>query len=225
MTWRVVRWLVAGALLLVTASHAQRPGSYGATAPPPVPGSPRFVQLESFEGLPRDSISRAIVAGMFRGAFAEFEVPVEKPSARAGEWLPDGMLPTRFRWLEGAPADSVWTIRVVLGFPRELPRVEAAPRSKKRPVLARARPERVSRGLNVVVAVVSPEARFGGARPLPVRTEVVLPADTSGTYPWEVAGQAAAFLALEALHRASGDLPEPLRIRLDPTRRREPSAR
>lgn len=220
MTARFVTVALAALWLAAAPAHAQRPGSYGATNPPPVPGAPRFVQIESFEGLPRDSADRAIVTGVFRGAFAEFELPVEKPGVRNGEWVGDGAIPTRFRLLEGVPADSVWTIQVVLGFPRELPPKKAAA-SGRRPANepVRARPERVSRGLNVVVAALSPEARFRGARPLPLRVSLALPPDSAGRYDWEQAARGAALIALEALHRASGDLPEPLRVTTDPVRR------
>lgn len=219
MRARGVALALAAALLAVVHAHAQRPGSYGATNPPPLPGAPRFVQIESFEGLPRDSAARAIVSGVFRGAFAEFELPVEKPGARAGQWLADGAIPARFRLLEGATADSVWTIQVVLGFPRELPPRKATSARRRGPTFERARPDRVSRGLNVVVAALSPEARFRGARPVPLRVSLALPPDSAGRYDWELAARGAAFVALEALHRSSGDLPEPLRLTLDPVRR------
>ena len=68
----------------------------------------------------------------------------------------------------------------------------------------------------MAVAALSPEARFQGARPIPIRSEVLLPADTSGVYPWAEAGRAAGRLAIEGLLRAAGDLTPEQRLALAP---------
>lgn len=208
--------LALGVVLTGVASHGARPGGYGASNPPPAPGTPRFVQIEAFEGLPRDSMERRAVLAAFRGAFAESDLAVERPGASAGAWLDDGRAPNRFRWLEGWSADTIWTLQVVFGFPRELPREVLAPGGKDAGGRGtRPRGTRATRGFNAAFAALSPEARFAGARPLPLRVALAFPPDTSAEYPWALAGRAAGRLALEALHHASGDLPPDRRFALD----------
>ncbi len=211
-------------LLLVTCTgtaFAQRPGSYGATNPPPAPGAPRFVQIESVDGLPRGAEERAEVLGALRGAFALDAFAVETRAGAFDAWRADGEWPNRFRLLEGSPADSVWTLRVVMGFPRELPKDKLQPRPTVpgTPATARRAGARAAHGFTMVVSVTSPEARFRAAVPDERRFSVVLPADTSRVYAWDVAGDAAGRLALETLHRAAGDLRDAQRARLVPARR------
>lgn len=217
------RLLTLGVLcaLLATGASAERAGSYGATNPPPAPGSPRFVQIESIEGLPRNGEERLAVLGALRSAFATDAFATEARDATLDTWRDDGALPNRFRLLEGDPSDSVWTLRLVFGFPRELPASKLAPRSSTEGPARTARRAgtRAARGFTLFTSARSPESRFRNAPADERRFEVVLPADTTDAYPWFAAGQAAGVLVLESLHRATGDLREGQRASVAPARR------
>lgn len=172
--------------------------------------APRTVQMSRIEGLPTEPPARAAFLEAFRAAVAEVEFPLVDGSAR-----------NRFRVLEEVEGEAHWSLQVVLGAPPVV--MPAKPKAKKGAPPVRRNAStlgRATRGLTVVLLVLSPEARKADARPIPVRLGLVFPDPTamdgvgarvaSGgyEYPWGEAGRATGLLALELLHQRAGDLQE-----------------
>ena len=217
----IVTLLVAAA---ATASAGATPGALG---------TPRFVQLTSIEGLPPDSLARGQFLDAFRGVFAEEQLDAEKLVGE--EWRPGLRFSNRFRLLEGFPADDAWTLQIVVGAP---PAVIVARRKKQDEPQRYSALEsrRMSRGMTLSMIVLSPEARANGARPRAMPFGFAFPAAAAPegsslavpargyVFPWDEAGRATGRLALELLHRDSGELGPGDRFLLSPAVR-TPSGR
>jgi len=207
---------------MLLAAATSFPGST-----PSAPGAPRLVQLVSLDGLPPDSLSREEFLGAFRGVFAEEQLDVERLDAE--QWRPGLRFSNRFRLLEGTAADDVWSLQVVVGAPPPV-----VPARRKKP--SQADPQRYSafqsrrssRGMMLSIVTVSPAAKadgkpgqtvpYGIAFPIAPSEEGSSPVVPAGGYvfPWDEAGRAAGRLALETLHRGSGDLGADERFRIAP---------
>ena len=187
------------------------PAAPVADSTPPAPGAPKFAQLGSVTGVPPDSGIRGDFVSSFRGVFAQDELPGERLAA-GNEWKAGLPLPNRFRLLEGTPADDAWTIDVVVGAPPPLHTPESAHRS------ARTIPSRrMSRGMIAAFVIHVPDPAGGAPRTLEARYAFAFPArrtvagdlavpSMGYAFPWSEAGRIAGTLALETLHRESGDI-------------------
>jgi hypothetical protein len=201
-------------------------------------GEPRIARLESIQGLTTDLGQRGEFLEAFRAAFEAPDLSIE---ARApGGWTPGAPLPNRFRLEEGSAPDAAWTLEIVVGLPpiqlstqRERRRVGG--RHPKWVTVRRPDPKhRASRGMNLVITVIPPDAGRAGLTPEPERVDLGFPVAPAGEddtlqtsespreYPWAVAGRAAGLLALEALHRRSGDLGPDQRLQLPGALRADP---
>lgn len=180
---------------------------------PPAPGSPRFVQVGAFAGLPPDSIPRADFVRAFRAVFAEDDLPGERLDA-GHEWVAAGPLPNRFRLLEGDAAFDAWQLDVRVGAPPPLKVPGRSAGKSARVVPTR----RSSRGMIVAFTLRIPDPDGGAPRVLESRAAFALPApgeadadaprvvpNTGYAFSWSDAGHVAGTLALEMLLHESGD--------------------
>jgi hypothetical protein len=210
----VIAFALALHLFAATASQ----GMPGAT--PPASGGPKFVQIATLTGIPADSSMRAEFVNSFRGVFALDELPGERLSS-GDEWKPGLPLPNRFRLLEGEAASDAWTIDVEVGSPPPLHRAQTSTHAA-RTVATR----RTSRGMIVAFVLHVPDPNGGPPRAVPQRFAFAFPAAGGGgglavpstgyTFPWGDAGRVAGALALEALHRESGDIVDAERMDIQP---------
>ncbi len=205
-----------GLLTLAVPAFAGMPG-----ATPAAPGNPRFVQMSTLEGLPKEPAARAAFLEAFQMTFAEDAFALEAAGARDHEVVEGAQTLNRFRLLEGSPSADAWVLQLVLGTPPVV--LPARPKVKKgEPALRRNAGTlgRATRGLTVVFLLLSPEAVKADARPIPVHFGLVFPdpAAIDGVgdrvssggydYPWSAAGRATGLLALELLHQQAGELRE-----------------
>ena len=186
------------------------------------------VTIQDFVGLPADSLDRREFLDAFRAAMDQ-DMPCEM---RAGEtWSASGPRLNAFRLLDAAPADQAWVLDLTLGLPPQVRVSRARPKGSKVTPRPRVSELRASRGLTIVVAASSPSAVAQGAEPAPVRFAVYF-ADARRTlvptaripgggydFPWADAGSVVARAALEALHRANGELKDDERADLAPATR------
>ena len=162
---------------------------------------PNLVLIDAVEGLlPRDSSE----AQAFRTGVSEaFEPDFYLTERAAGESPRVSMaLANRFRLVHGDPFGDEWRVRAEIvgkgaGLPDSL------------------------EGLLIRVAILSPEAVESGARPEFVLEDLSFDVPLSPRSEWFAhAGRAAGLVAVEALHRRSGDLEPDTRVRIDGTVRK-----
>ena len=175
------------------------------------------VRVETVENVPAAAPEREAFLRGFRGAFLERVLATERVAAKTGEVKPGPSLRNAFRLAEGEDEQGAWRVRVWLDWFTPSDSGSAGADS-----LARAWP---GRGARVTVGVGWPE----GPRAVPpeaTRTEWLrFPAGhpVDPAY-YQQAGRQVAFLALEAVERATGDLGEGQRLKLEDTRRLPPVA-
>ena len=213
--------MIALALALQLLAAAV-PAASDAGRTPLAPGAPKFAQLVSLTGVPADSSMRMEFLSGFRGVFALDEVPGERLSRGSG-WNTGLPLPNRFRLLEGSPADDAWKLEVVIGSPPPLHTQASAHRT------AHTIPtRRTSRGMIVAFVMNVPDPAGGPSRAVQSRFAFVFPAAGASAagdlavpsngyaFPWGQAGRIVGSLALEALHRESGDIVDAERMDIQP---------
>lgn len=188
------------------------------------------VSIAGFIGLPADSSDRREFMTAFREAM-DADLPGEK---RVGdEWSSAGPVRNMFRLVDVAPPDAAWSLTLSLGIPSSVRIARPKPKNSKITPRPRMSDMRVSRGLVIVATAQSPAAMAEGAPPDPQRfsvyfadaRRVVVPSGKlpGGAYdfPWADAGRVVARAALEALHRANGEMAMDERADLDPATRAE----
>jgi hypothetical protein len=185
------------------------------------PAGSERVELDSFRGLPADAQQRDEFLDGFDGAFEDSALAAETHAA--GEWRPRAPLVNRFR-LRPRSLGPAWRLQVFVELP-QLYGTRFTPGHVEQTGSGSIwvpgtpgrgdRKRRAARGLVVSVRVRSPgDAEFTGD---PERTSIAFPAppgpDGSAVLsphayeiPWRDAGRAAGLIALEALHRKSGEL-------------------
>jgi hypothetical protein len=197
-----VAWPAAGAKV--------RPpmNTTAAADPATAPGVPSPVFLTSFEGQPADSVAALAFATGFQGAFLDeyflTEAVTKDPSRPASP-----VLTNRFRLVRGDAFGDEWQLQVTV--------MDWWGAGAQAPTPADTTAARAPRpGLRVNVAVLP--AAAAGARPVPAREDLTFetPLEPSREY-YMQAGRMVALLALESLHRRSGDLDDRTRLRLDRT--------
>jgi hypothetical protein len=158
-----------------------------------------------------------------RSVFAAADLPLERDTGSG--WEAIGPSPNHFRLLEGAPAPDAWNAQIVLGLP---PMLRQEVRDERgRVVRTVPIPRRASRGLTVVLAMVSPEAAAEGARPIPERLAMVMPPEPGGdtrkghAFRWEQVGTAVGRLLVGGLHARAGLLTGSERVSIAPVQRAE----
>lgn len=203
-------------------------------AVPPLRAEPATVPVtvRRFVGLPADSAARGAFMDAFREAMDQRELELER-RADPG-WAASGPRTNPFRLVDLASPDEAWIVdlsvrvppevRVSRPRPRDLPRHAPDPRPRVSSV-------RTSRGLLVVVSVLSPQAAAEGDEPAPVRfslyfpdaRRVVVPSEKlpggGYDYPWDDAGRAVARVLLETLHRSQALIAGDERADLSPAMR------
>ncbi len=193
------------------------------TVPPP-PGAPNLAWLSALEvdmgaTPPADSSRRAFMAA-FRGAFAEGAYATERDVN--GEPAASLPLSARFRLIEGTGGWGAWGVHVVL-------RLKTAQDICAHPDLDPFAASVIS----VTVESRTPKAEEAGQPVVPVTTWLRLGGGvtcdpkhepiagqrdlTMGW--WRELGRATGLLALERLHRLSGDLDADTRFALGPAER------
>lgn len=183
----------------------------------PTTGTRVPVRVEALEGVPVAARERDAFLKGFRGAFLERELATEQVAKTTGAVKPGAVLRNGLRLAEGEDEKGAWTARVRLEW-----FTPADSGSVRLDSLARAWP---GRGARVTVVVGWPE----GPRAVPpeqTRTEWLrFPAGyvVDAAY-YQQAGRQIAFLTLEAVQRATGDLGDDRRLRLEDTRRIPPLA-
>jgi|SRR5262245_44067134 len=192
----------------------------------------RGVKLLQFAGLPADSAVRRTLLDAFHAEMDLGSVPYQKREGT--EWAPADTHASVFRLVDAAPVDETWTLDLTIRVPPEV-RVEPrrSPNPDDPPGRARVSQVRASRGL-IVAATAQAPAR--GGRPIPTEPivfsvyfadarRVVVPSRRlpggGYAYPWTDAGRVVARAALEALHRASGQMNTDQRADLTPATRVE----
>ncbi len=188
------------------------------------------VTIRDFVGLPADSLDRREFLEAFR-ATMDGDLPYENRAG--GTWSVSGPQMNSFRLLEAAPPDAAWVLDITLGLPPQVRVTRPRPKGSKVTPRPRVSGLRASRGLTIVVAASSPSAVAQGAEPTPVRFAVYF-ADARRTlvpterlpgggydFPWADAGGVVARAALEALHRANGEMKDDERADLAPATRAE----
>lgn len=195
--------------------------------------APRTVQIGALDGVNADSLQRGEFLAAFHEVFAVSEFATEKRGPDG--WLAGASFENRFRLVEGEPSADAWTLQVVVGLPpylkttRKELRTNDGGRSWHPEQVSKADPRRrAARGMSVAITVLPPRASRDESSPETERAAVAFPlpppaAEEALTpirrdfsrFPWSVAGRAAGVLALEALHRRSGELRESERFVLD----------
>ena len=186
------------------------------------------VTINGFVGMPADSSDRREFLLGFHEAM-DTDLPCE---LRKGDtWSSSGPRTNSFRLVDVAPPDAAWTLDLSVGIPSVIRIARAKPKHGKITPRPRISDVRTSRGLTIVVSALSPGAAAQGDRPAPQRfavyfadaRRIVVPSTKlpSGgyDYPWADAGRVVARAALEALHRAKGELAEDERADLEPATR------
>ena len=184
-----------------------------ATEPGPAPGDPNVVLLTSLAGQPVDSLAALAFSAGFQGAFTDDYFLTERAAATHGVPGASPPLTSVFRLVRGDAFGDEWQLQVtVMGWwgvgARVPPPADTAGARVRGP------------GLRVDVAVLSAAAAAVGARPMPVREDLTfeVPLEPRGDF-FTHAGRMVALLAIESLHRRSGDLGEDTRLRFDRTTR------
>lgn len=167
----------------------------GLGAPAAAAERPNIVLVDAVEGLPAsDSVAVHAFETALRAAFDRDFHLTEATSNGRSRVLP--ALASTFRSVHGDPFGDEWRVRVAVS-------LDSMPR------------------LLVRVAILPPDASGSGAPPELVSEEFSLDAPPEPRAAWlSHAGRAAGLLAVEALHRRSGDLAPDTRIRIDSAVRR-----
>lgn len=213
----------------------------GTPGAPSAPGAERFVRCDSIRGLPRDTAqSRQFMEG-FREAFDQGEIAVERNDPEG--WKAGNPAPNRFRSFESGRAHDLWTVQLFVRLPQtssgawqghyEMGSSGGNPQGTWVPpsfgsIVSK---KRHSRGMVVVAMALAPNEAAAGERPTPLQTAIAFPGPAAPPapdgatalpplqgydFPWRDAGRAAGLIALEALHRRSGDLRTDERMALAP---------
>lgn len=202
-------WLALAAVLLLSPATPEARAEHAAI--PPAATSPdggrKIVFLMPLDGeAPPDSLSRvAFVAGV-RAVFDAGRYPTERSRgdrSGSGPILLSLPLTNCFQLVLGEPFGDEWQVTItVMSW------------------LSGASADTL-RGVRVNVAALSPQAVAVGARPLPVREDLILhvPVVPRDAWYWH-AGRMTGLLAVEELHHQSGDLAADTRLRLDRTDRK-----
>lgn len=156
---------------------------------------PNIVLLDAVEGIATlDSSAAAAFAAGVREAF-EADVHLTEGTT-AGMRRVSMALSSTFRAVHGEPFGDEWRVRLSVS-------TDSLPR------------------LPVRIEVRPPDGWSAGARPTRVAEELSLDAPVGPRAAWFAgAGRAAGLLAVEALHRRSGDLAPDTRVRIDHAARR-----
>ena len=220
----------------VTVAHA---GPAPTSASPASTGSlsvaevrERGVKLLQFAGLPADSAVRRTLLAAFHAEMDRGSIPYQK--REGAEWAPADTHASVFRLVDAAPVDETWTLDLSIRVPPEVRAVKRTSGPNDPPLFTtRVSPARAARGL-IVAATAQAPAR--GGRPVPAEPivfslvfadarRVVVPSRNlpggGYAYPWTDAGRVVARAALEALHRASGQMKVDQRADLTPATRVE----
>jgi hypothetical protein len=156
---------------------------------------PNIVLLDAVQGaLAYDSIAAGAFEAGIRDAFEpDFYLTEPTVSGARRVSMPLG---NTFRLAHGEPFGDEWRVRLDIS-------VDSLPR------------------LFVRVAVRGPDPAVSGTRPAPLMEELSLDPPVEPRAAWfSNAGRAAGLLAVEALHRRSGDLAPDTRVRIDHAVRR-----
>ena len=218
------RWsgwvLVAAGAMLAPAMAARAAGK------PPI-----VVTLSEIVGLPPDLLSRREFLDAFHAEFDSGELRCERHEAE--RWSASGERRSRFQLVDMAAPGEAWTLSLSIGAPPDV-RVLLKRRKPSAPAgHAGTTNVRASRGLNVLVSTLSPDAAGRGTEPTAVKFAVYFPdarrvlvpsnrlPGGGYAYPWADAGRVAARAALEALYRANDDMADDERADLAPAVRTE----
>ena len=213
----------------------------GTPGVPSAPGAEHFVRCDSIRGLPRDTAqSRRFMEG-FREALNQGEVAIERKGTSG--WKAGNPAPNRFRSFEGGYARDLWTLQLFVRLPQTSSgawqgHYVMGSSGGGNPVGIWVPPsfgsivskKRHSRGMVVVAMALAPYEADAGEKATPLQAAIafpgpaatppegatVLPPLSGYDFPWRDAGRAAGLIALEALHRRSGDLPTDQRMVLAP---------
>ncbi len=209
--------LVAGTLVMAAGSAAQTPSPL------------RSFTCAPIEGLRADSVARGEFLDAFDRALSEHTLMVTGTARGESRVTP---FETRFRLgVEGEA--GAWSMRLVVMLPPMAATTrEEVVREGRRVVrrsVTKSNPhKRRSRRIGLSMVIQSPSERMAGSEPEAMLTSIAFPAPPApegtqllpapGGYelPWADAGRAAGLLALEALHRRSGDLPPAARVDVTP---------
>jgi hypothetical protein len=212
-------WIHALTLLILLAGHAgadgRSPGGREEAGKPAraeaAPGVAHIVMLTSIEGLPADSTAALLVLRGIHEAFDRDHFLTEG----AGVSKATAALKNEFRLVQGDPWGEEWRLQVtvmgwwgVAGVPPPADTTGARPRGP---------------GCRVNLAVLSARAAEMGARPLPLRVDLEFTpaaAEREGGI-FAAAGETIGLIAVEELHRQSGDLDDEVRLRLPLANRRD----
>lgn len=192
------------------------------------PAGPHALRLSPVEGVPSDPAIRAEFMAGFDEALAAATIPVET-RATTGEWRPGAGRPNRFVLAGDAKAEDAWSLQVVVRAPPPFSAKRYNRQTKKSERYVN--PDlRASRGMTLAITVSPPESIARGARGAPEHFAFAFPQAEAPAgvvrntsegfkFPWRDAGRVAATLALEWLHRSSGDLDEAARCDVSPAAR------
>jgi hypothetical protein len=190
-----------------------------------------IVTLQSFTGMPADSVTRDVFVNAFQQEFDAGEVRWQRRNGEA--WSDSGERRNRFRLVDLAAPEDAWTLDVTIGLPP--PVVITTPKQKSSDPTPRPRATdyRSSRGLTIVAAATAPVGTSAHEPGEPIKFAVYFPdakrvvvpsrklPGGAYAYPWEEAGRVVARAALEVLHRANDILADDERADLSPAVRTE----
>src|SRR6266511_5082896 len=131
------------------------------------------VMLDSFIGMPNDSVSRREFLDGFQAAFDAGELSYEK---RVGDhWASSGEQRSRFRLVDAAPSDAAWKLSLSVGLPARVRVTQRKRKDSDPPPRARLSEVRTSRGLTIAVTASSPDAAGSEEPPAPLKFAVFFP--------------------------------------------------
>jgi hypothetical protein len=193
----------------------------------------RTVTVQPVEGLRADSLQRAEFLDAFRSTLAQSAFNTQERVH--GEWVGGTAFANQFAPVFDADDGEGWSLRVIV----ELPPIASFTRQEmsggKPHAVKKSDPRRRSSRRFAVTALAS--SAIDGANdaaPEWAETGLVFPAPEAAPagswytpslrgydFPWAEAGRVAALVAIEALHRADGDLRDNTRLDLAPALRAE----
>ena len=189
------------------------------------------VVLQSFNGMPADSTSRATFLNAFQEEFDATELRWQK---RDGErWGSSGERRNRFRLVDAAAPEAAWALDVTIGVPPPVIVQQQKQKASGPTPRPRYTDYRAARGLTIVTAATAPTTSTEPEPGEPVQVavyfpdakRVVVPSQKlpggAYAYPWADAGRVVARAALETLNRANSTLADDERADLAPAVRME----